>query len=408
MPRPILLAALTAFLVMMGLGVLFPVLPFFTRELGLSDLEMGLLLSSYPAAGVLVSPLWGRFSERRGRRPAIAIGLLGFGASFLLFGFGHRFAELLAARLLGGLLSAAAIPAIFAYAADVTDPARRSAAMGVLGAAMALGASLGPAIGGLLTELGRWMPSAFGGLLAQHALRIPYLFSAALGFATAAAVLRWLPESVSGAGQPESHGERAARGDAAPGPLRLARSLWPFLVYAFLVNTARLGVDTTIGFLIADRFGGTAGQVGLLLFSMGMLAVLVQGALVRVLARRLGDAVLVVAGTALMTVGLALIPPAAGWSALAAAGLCMAAGFSLLSPAFLGMLSRSAEGSQGEVQGLHNSAQQLGRVVGPALFTGLYQEVGPSAPYLAAAGLCALGLALALARLLGAEPREPT
>ena len=76
MARPLLLVATTAFLLMLGLGVLFPVLPYFTRSLALSDVEAGLLMSAYPAIGVLVSPAWGRFSERRGRKLAIVIGLL--------------------------------------------------------------------------------------------------------------------------------------------------------------------------------------------------------------------------------------------------------------------------------------------------------------------------------------------
>ena len=129
MPRPVWLVALTAFLLMLGLGVLFPVLPYFTRSLGLSDVQAGVLMSAYPGVGVLVSPLWGRFSEQRGRKLVILIGLLGFAASFALFGLGDTFAELFGARVLGGLFAAAAMPAIFAYVADVTEPENRSRAM---------------------------------------------------------------------------------------------------------------------------------------------------------------------------------------------------------------------------------------------------------------------------------------
>ena len=149
MSRSVLLAAFTAFVLMVGLGVLFPVLPYLTRELGISDAAAGALLAALPLAAFVASPLWGRFSSRRGRKPALVLGLLGYAVGFTLFGLGRNFEELLAARLLGGLVSAAAMPALFAYVADVTSAEQRSAAMGLLGAGIGLGVTVGPVLGGL-------------------------------------------------------------------------------------------------------------------------------------------------------------------------------------------------------------------------------------------------------------------
>ena len=97
MSRPLLLVAATGFLMMLGLSVLFPVLGFFTRELALSDLEAGVMMSSYALASFVTAPAWGRFSDRVGRRPAIVIGLLGFSLAFGLFGLGSNFWEWLGA-----------------------------------------------------------------------------------------------------------------------------------------------------------------------------------------------------------------------------------------------------------------------------------------------------------------------
>src|SRR5262249_33780445 len=157
--------------------VLFPVLADFTGHLGLSKLEFGVIMATYPAVGVLASPVWGRFSDRRGRRPAIVLGLLGLGASFVWFGRGQSFAPLGAARVPGGVLSWAALPAAFAYAADVSTPAQRSAAMGMLGGAIGLGVALGPALGGALQRVG------LAHLEGDWGLRLPYFASGAIALA---------------------------------------------------------------------------------------------------------------------------------------------------------------------------------------------------------------------------------
>jgi MFS family permease len=384
MPRPVLLVALTAFLMMLGLGVLFPVLPYFTRELGLSDVEAGLLMSAYPSVGVVMSPLWGRVSEHYGRKLAIVTGLLGFAVSFVLFGLGDNFGELLAARLLGGLFSAAAMPAIFAYAADVTKPDKRSSAMGILGASIALGISFGPLMGGILGSVD---------------LRLPYFVSGGLGLATAVAVLLLLPESLTPELQASAAQRRARLRGEGLTTRRIAAGLMPFFAYSFLTSTGRLGVDSTLGFLVADRLAGTTYSVGLLIFSMGMIAVLVQGVVISKLARRYSDQQVLLVGTTLMIAALALIALANSWASLATGGFLLSVGFSLLTPTFNAQLSRAAEGIQGEAQGLNNSAQSLSRVFGPLAFISMYSWLGTPTPYLAASLLCLLALVLAAVRL---------
>ena len=384
MPRPVLLVALTAFLMMLGLGVLFPVLPYFTRALGLSDVEAGLLMSAYPAVGVVMSPLWGRVSERYGRKLAIVTGLLGFAVSFALFGLGDSFGELLAARVLGGLFSAAAMPAIFAYVADVTKPDKRSSAMGVLGASIALGISFGPLMGGMLGSVD---------------LRLPYFVSAGLGLATAVAVLLLLPESLTPDLQASAAQRRARLRGEGLTTRRIAAGLMPFFAYSFLTSTGRLGVDSTLGFLVADRLNGTTYSVGMLIFSMGMIAVLVQGVVISKLARRYSDQQLLLVGTALMVVALVLVALMNSWAGLVAGGFLLSTGFSMLAPTFNAQLSRAAEGIQGEAQGLNNSAQSLSRMVGPLAFISMYSWLGTPTPYLVASFLCLLALVLAAIRL---------
>jgi MFS family permease len=380
MTRPLFLVSLAAFLMMTGLSVIFPVLPFYVRWLGLSETQAGLLMGAYALASVASSPLWGRFSERYGRKPALLVGLGGFALTFAWFGLGRSFPELLTARLAGGLLAAAAQPAIFAYAADVSTREDRTAAMGVVGAAFGLGIVAGPVLGGLLAPLG---------------LRIPFLATAAIGLVALVAVGLLVPESQSEEIRARNRARRAELGRRGLGLGRIASGLSAFLLFSFLFQTARMGLESTLGFLVEDRIGGGPRGVGLLLGALGLLAAGVQGGGVRALSRRLGDGALLLAGSALGTGGLLALGLAASWSTIALASTAIAIGGALVLPVQTAMLSRAEESVQGEAQGLNQSAQSLGRVVGPLLFTMLYERSGALLPYAAAAAVAALALALA-------------
>lgn len=381
MPRSVAYAALTAFVLMLGIGVLFPVLPFLTRDLGISDADAGWLLAANPLVSFVASPLWGRFSNTRGRKPALVIGLVGYGIGFILFGFGQTFAQLLAARVLGGLASAAALPALFAYVADVTTPEKRSPAMGALGAGIGLGVTLGPVLG--------WLTYA------AYGLRAPYFVSGAIGLVNALVVARALPESLDGDARAS-----LARAAARSLPLvQIARPLAPFLVCSFLTSTARMAVDTTLGFFAQTALGATPRGVAGVLFSMGVVAAIVQGGVMRTLAGRVSDASLFAAGCALMTLGLAAFGFAGSWAGVYAAAMPVAVGFALLSPTLTALISRAGESAQGEAQGLNGSATALSRVVAPLLFTtGLWPSYGGPGTFAVATVLCALALFVALTR----------
>ena len=381
----LILVAATAFLYLLGLGVLFPVLPYFGRELGLSEFEVGLLAGSYALASVVTAPFWGRFSDRYGRRPALLLGLVGFSLAFGLFGLGTSFWQLLGARLLGGVLAAATQPAIMSYTVDITPPERRNVALGMVGAGFGLGALAGPVVGGLLSDFG---------------YRVPFFATAAIGAFTALAVALFVRESLTPEIREETRRRRALLAGSGLGMRRIAAGLAPFLAFSLLVQTGRSGFESTIGFLVDDRLAGDAASVGFLLGGAGIAAVIVQGGALRGLARRYSDHQLMVAGTLLQVLGLLGLGFAPSWTWLVASALVLAAGSALLTPTFTAVLSRAAEDVQGEAQGLNASAQSLGRAAGPMIFTLLYQQTGTLVPYLGAALLTALGLVLALRGLV--------
>jgi MFS family permease len=376
-------AALAAFIVMLCFGVLFPVLADFTEFLGLSKLQFGLIMATYPLVGVLASPFWGSFSDRRGRRPAIVLGLVGLGLSFLWFGMGSSFGQLVAARLVGGLLSSAALPAAFAYAGDVSAPSQRSAAMGMLGGAIGLGIALGPFLGGALLGLG---------------MRVPYFVSGAMALAGALAVALGMPESLTPSVRQAQLEHRRWLAQRGLSRMRIARVLLPFLGASFLLNAARLSVDVTLRFLVGDRLGAGAFSTGLLMLGMGIVIFLVQGGAIRPLSRRHGDYPLFVWGSALMAAGLLAAARVASWPGVIGAGLAIAVGFALHTPTLTALLSQAAEGVQGEAQGLNSGVQAAARVVGPPLFAWLYDQ-SQAATYVLGAVLALLAIGVGWRRV---------
>ena len=151
----IMLLLMTIFV---GFGIIIPVLPEVVKGAG-AEYHNALLLSVYSAASFLMSPIWGGLSDRIGRRPIILIGLLGFSVSFLIFGFADgNLWVMYVSRILGGLFSGAATACAVAYVADITTAENRTKGMGMVGMSIGLGFIFGPAIGGILSRWGTYLP----------------------------------------------------------------------------------------------------------------------------------------------------------------------------------------------------------------------------------------------------------
>lgn len=167
------------FLAMMGFGIIISILPFLVTDLGGTPTMLGLFMASYSLMQFLFAPLWGRTSDRIGRRPIILLGLGGFAITFLLFGLATKLWMLFVIRILTGIISSAMLPTAMAYIADITEGDERSKGMGLMGAAMGLGMIFGPAIGGWLGHNGFVLPFfAAGGILYDININIPYAVGA--------------------------------------------------------------------------------------------------------------------------------------------------------------------------------------------------------------------------------------
>jgi DHA1 family multidrug resistance protein-like MFS transporter len=262
--RNLVILSLTLGVVMLGFGIVMPIMPFYVESIGASATELGLLVAISPFVQLVASPLWGSLSDRRGRKPVLVAGLLGYGISMLLFGLSTELWMLFAARGVGALLSAATMPTTMAYVSDSTSKQDRGGGMGVLGAAMGLGMVFGPALGGLL-----------GG----QSLSTPFFLTAGVCLLTLLLVVLFLPESLPAEARRQETKRRgpAAQirelGQALFGPLGV------LLFMAFLVSFGLTNFQGIFGYYALKELGYGTEEVGWILTVVGIVAALSQGAL---------------------------------------------------------------------------------------------------------------------------------
>ncbi len=367
------------FVDLLGFGMVIPVMPLYAERLGASEAATGWLSTGYSLMQFVFAPIWGRLSDRVGRRPVLLVSIGMTALAFLLYGLAGSFGVLLASRLFAGAATAN-IAIAQAYVADVTPPEGRARGMGLIGAAFGLGFVLGPAIGGILSA---------------HALSTPGFAAAALSCLNGVAAFLVLPEPEHRQVARERRGRLAALAEELkkPGIRR------PLAIY-FLVLLAFSALEATYAFLLKQRYGIADRHVSYVFTYIGLLVVLVQGGLIGPLTRRFGERRLLVAGAALQGLALASLPFASGVGGLLAATAPLAVGSGLTSPSLTSLLSRqSREDDQGGTLGIGQSAAAIGRIVGPESGTLSFQS-SMAYPYLGGAAV------MALAGLVGLTVRE--
>jgi len=369
------------FVDLLGFGMVIPVMALYAERLGATDAQTGWLMTGYSAMQFLFTPVWGRLSDRFGRRPLLlgSIGMTALG--FLAYALAPDFGWLLASRLFAGAATAN-IAIAQAYIADVTTPEGRARGMGIIGAAFGLGFVLGPFLGGVLSG---WSVAA------------PGFAAAALAALNGVAALFLLPE-------PEERSPRRHRASLLALWEELSRpGIRRLISIFFLAVLAFSAMEATFALLAAHRYGLVQRQVGWVFAFIGVLVTVVQGGLIGPLSRRFGEVPLLVVGLFLQGLGLATLPYGAGTPGLYGACVPLAIGSGLANPALSALLSRRArDEDQGGTLGMGQSAAALGRIAGPISATNAYQHVWYAAPYLGGAAL------LFLTAAVGLTLRRPT
>ena len=380
---PLVIIFLTVFIDLVGFGIIIPMLPFYAEAYGASALQVGLLATSFSLMQFLFAPVWGRLSDRLGRRPIILAGLLGSAVSYFAFGMAETLTMLFAARVFAGI-AGANIPTAQAFIADTTTAENRAKGMGLIGAAFGLGFILGPAIGGFLSQWG------------YHA---PAFFAAALSFANFVAGWFLLPASLPA----DKRGTRRAKGRAEAFRQAMARPALPLvLLVSFLVMTAFSAFESMFALFAGERFGYGATTIGYLFAWVGVVLATVQGVLVGRVVRRVGEHRLVPAAIFVMALALAAHAFAPTVPFLMAAMGLLAAGMGFNSPSILSMISRLSDPTdQGTMLGVSQSLASLARIVGPVWGGFVFDRFGITVPFLSSAALMLVACLLSVAAVRG-------
>ena len=409
------------FLDLLGFGIIVPILPFYVRSFGLSDVFIGLLAASYSLAQFLAAPTLGRVSDQYGRRPVLMLSVGGAVVAWTVFGLAGEVASaagttagvvtLFAARIVAGA-AGGNIAAAQAYVADVTPVADRASALGLVGAAFGLGFVFGPAIGGLAASESavRAAETVLPAFVPANEFSLPSFAAAALSlaaFVAAVVVLEEPDRTRAAADRVTLRAQfRNALADAA---------LRPLVVSFFLTSFAFAGVQVMFVPFAADFFGYDATQAALFLTYIGVLGTLNQGVLVGRLVGRFGSERVVLAGVASLFAALVLLalspvlggafgvpvgPPwvTGGLVVLLAFGALASFGNGAVSVGLSTLVSQGAsEATQGSAFGVTQGAGSLGRTVGPPLAAAAY-VVAYWSPFVAGALVLLPVAALLLAR----------
>jgi DHA1 family tetracycline resistance protein-like MFS transporter len=353
---------------LVGFGLVIPLLPFYAERFAASPQEVTALMAVFSLMSMLTAPIWGRLSDRVGRRPVLMISMAAAALAYLWLSFADALWMVFAARALAGAC-AGNIAAANAYVADVTPPEGRAKGMGMIGAAFGLGFIIGPALGGVVA----------GNNLATANLRAPGLIACALSVTALLGVVFLLKESLPEGAATRPRRSRITALRDALGRAVLARLLAIF----FLTILAFAGMESTFALWAMAQLGWGPAQTGYLFAYVGLLSAVMQGGLIGRLTALFGEEKLLVAGLASIAAGLLVLPLSRDLPLLLVATSGLALGMGAMQPSLNSLISRRAGASeQGEVMGVAQSVGSLSRVLGPLLAGALFAGFGRESPYL--------------------------
>ena len=373
MKKPIFVIFITIFIDMLSFGIIIPILPIFSKELGAANYQVGLIAMSFPIMNFLFAPFWGSLSDRYGRRPIILGSVFITTLAYLLFSQSVNLWILLLSRILSGIGSAN-LSVAQAYVSDVSRPEERAKSMGIIGAAFGLGFIIGPTAGGYLKSL-----SSYG-----HVDWVGYGAAASCVINLVLAYF-FLPESLKERKKDLTFNFKIISGIARELRKPVIREL---LMINFIFITAFMMMQIAVTLFWREKIGLTEIQIGYMFAFIGVVTVIVQGGMIGKLVLRFGEHSLVAAGIYLCIVAFALIPwvtrdtfipfELIAFSLLALANGC-------ITPSITSLLSKSCSPLDlGQVLGVNQSFGSLARAAGMA-FSGLIYGIEFHMPFLLAA-----------------------
>ncbi len=391
----LLILFVTAFVDMVGLTMIVPLLPYYATDFGADAATVGVLISAFSVAQLAVAPVWGRASDRWGRRPVILTGLLITAAAYVLFAFAVSVPALLVARLVQGI-GGGTIGVVQAYVADVSSPEQRTKSLGWLSAITSLGAVAGPAVGSLLVSLGG----------------LEFVGLGASGIALLVAIFAWMyldePRRfpTTGAAGPRTTGRAAIAHVLSRWHEPASRLIW---IYAVGIG-AFYGTILIVPLLLADRLGVTERTVGYFVMYMGAMGVVVRTLILGRAVDLLGEARLARLGIVILAAGLVATGLGRASWALAVGFTLMPLGTAFLFPGVTGLLSQAVPARErGLYMGVQHTFGGVSRVAFPIAAGLLMDRFGLGVPFWLAGilVLATLPLTRSIGRREAAEPLAP-
>ena len=366
---PLLVLFVTAFVDMIGLTMVIPLLPYYATDFGAGATMIGVLISAFSIAQLAVAPSWGRFSDRYGRRPAILAGLLLTAVAYVLFAFAGSIVALLVSRLIQGT-GGGTIGVVQAYVADASKPKERTKSLGWLSVVTSMGAVAGPAFGSAMISLG--------------GRRAPGLAAAVLSVLVSIFAWRFLRESTE-LRHTTSH--PAVSAQTSRGAILRVLTRWrepaPRLIWIYTIAIgAFYGTIQTVPLLLSSRFSVTEANIGYFIMYLGGMGVLVRSLLLGRMVDRLGEARLSRLGIVILALGLASTGLAIGYPMLAAGFTLMPIGTAFIFPCVTGLLSTVvAANERGLYMGVQHTFGGASRVAFPILAGFLMDHAGVGVPF---------------------------
>ena len=392
--KKLLILIITAFVDMVGLLMILPLMPFYARMLGASSLMVTLLIVSFTAAQLVSAPMWGRFSDRYGRRPALLVGLGAAAIAYVVFAFATSLWLLLLSRLVQGA-GGGTVGVIQAYVADATEPKSRAKALGWLSAATNVGVALGPPLGSLALLAGRSGPG---------------LAAATLCVVNMAFAWKYLRESADLPGAHAVHRKPSASRTALAYVLTHARDPGPRLIWIYAIAMGAFsGMSAILALFLMDRFGVTERRIWIFFTYIGTISVVTRAGVLGWAVDRFGEARLSRIGLALLSTGLLAFPFVHNYVLLAIVIACIPLGTAFTFPCVTSLLSRVIPSNE---RGLYMGVQQayggIARVIVPLWAGFSYDHFGKNVPFITSAllvfGTIFIGLGVDDGRKVKASP----
>lgn len=383
---------LTVFIDLIGFGMVIPFLSFYAREYGASGFVVGAVVGIFSIMQFFFAPVWGRLSDRIGRRPVLLISLTASLTGYLVFAFANNLALLFVSRIIAGI-GGANIGTAQAYIADSTTAEERAKGMGLIGAAFGMGFILGPPLSGILSTVG--MHQGLRGNV------LPGLAAALFSLTALTIAFTSLGESkpkdlVARSGLPPQFDRSVWREMAQQGLLAAV------MTALFLTLLSVAGMETSVTLYARDRFHFRQIDMSYFFLFMGVIVAAIQGGLIGRLARAVGERMLVIIGATSFTIGFAIIPEINRVPLLYLAAFFIAIGQGLCYPSLTSMISKAAPAHErGSMLGLGTAIGSLARFLGPIVSGVLYDVARAAGAFYGGAVIMlgALGVAFTIRKL---------